>query len=251
MKAIAKLAALTVLVTGVSGRVHACSTVACLNNGVEMRNDFIVSVTHDEKPLARVRVEIRANTQDEPRVWFRSLTDESGTVSITNLAPGNYWISTDLLGISAGEQCFHVRERPKHPQVRLAYEWGEMAIGVRQIKGVLTGLQPGTGANRIQNSLHGVRVPLPGIGLRLQNPLTGETYSVTSNDMGAFAFESAPAGTYVLHVEGGTKLGDSTLESTDLLINLSPAAKLDALPLITSNTCGGIYFELENQKVRS
>jgi hypothetical protein len=248
MKKIASLVGVMLLVTLSVGSGHACSMASCLNDGIEMQPDFVVAVTHDEAPLAGVSVKVRSFSGEEPRVWFSGVTDKHGNAHVTNLAPGNYWIEADLLGVPAGEQCFHVREKSEHAVGKLKYEWGESPTGVRQINGVLTDLRPGTGGTPVQNLIHLVRVPITGIGLRLQNPLTGESYSTKSDDNGAFTFGSAPPGTYVLHIEGGMKLGSRIVEPTDLLVELSATARLDNLPLVTSDICGSTYFALDDQK---
>jgi hypothetical protein len=127
MKLLVQLLAIACMVGVNSSGSYACTGNACIGGGVQVKPNFIVSVSHDEKPLAGVQVNIRAATGDDPKTWFASVTDGSGYVHADGLPPGEYWISRKFLGISAGEYCFQVRPKGQKPTGKLEFEWGGWA----------------------------------------------------------------------------------------------------------------------------
>jgi hypothetical protein len=96
--------------------------------------------------------------------------------------------------------------------------------------------------------VHRVNVPITEARLNLQNPITRHVDSTISNQNGTFAFDEVPAGTYVLHIEGGGS--GRNYDATDLLIRLSPTASSDSVDLIRRDagggSCGGTSLELLN-----
>jgi hypothetical protein len=238
-----------ILVTPVSS--HRCSMASCLNKGIEMRQDFMVSVRHDGKPLAGVVVQVTSNIAGESREQFSGTTSTDGSVHVTTLPPGEYWLNAELLGISATTQCFHVdRRRSRRAKHKLRYEWGDLAPATRRVAGKLIDSQPNRGGTPIWNLEHPVETPIGGARLKLQNPITGNTFATTSDHNGSFAFEAIPSGTYVLHIgsEGASKARNA--DSTDLLFAVSPNANRGTLLLSRRNagggSCGGTYLELRN-----
>jgi hypothetical protein len=219
----------------------------CNGHGIEVNRNFVVSVKHEGKPLQGVTVKV---TDGTAALRFSGETDSMGSLLITTLPPGDYWLDASFLGINAAYYCFHVSEhsslRAKH---RMKYEWGDFAEDTRRIAGSLVDSQPGTGENSIWNVIHRVKVPITDARLTLQNPFTRKTLSATSDENGAFAIDGVPAGTYVLHIEGGT--GGRQYEPTDLLIRLSPSASSDTLELTRrepgGGSCGTTYLELLNR----
>src|SRR5713101_9173205 len=97
------LALLTIPVSTV-----ACSLVGCLDRGVELRRNFVVTVTHQDKRLPGVSVQITGNSDVAGHQSFLELTGADGTAHFASLPPGDYWIKVDLLGIEAGYECFHI-----------------------------------------------------------------------------------------------------------------------------------------------
>jgi hypothetical protein len=55
-----------------------------------------------------VSVQVTGNSENGERREFSELTGSDGMAHFSNLPPGNYWIKTELLGIGAGYECFHV-----------------------------------------------------------------------------------------------------------------------------------------------
>lgn len=222
---------------------HGCSMAACLNGGFELQGTFVVSVRHRGKPIGGVRVEIMANGERKLSV----ATGPDGNARITSLSPGEYWLDTDLLGISAGSQCFHIASRSSlRAKKRIAYDWGDLAPGFRRAAGRLIDSEPGKGGSPIWNMIHRVEVPIRGAHLKLQDPIDGTTREATSAEDGSFSFDGMPRGTYVLHAEGGQS--DRDYESTDQLIRIGPTAKRDTLLLVRRDagggSCGGTSLEL-------
>jgi hypothetical protein len=228
-----------------------CSIASCNNDGIETRRGFIVRVLHDGRPLAGVSVHVATYTQDQPIDRFSGKTDTDGIVRVMGLIPGNYWLSTDLLGISAGGGCFHVGVHSSWKAKRkVSYEWGELATATRRIAGKLIDSQPGYGESPIMNLIHRIDVPIVGAKMRLQDPLTGKTYGAVSDDSGDFSFDSAPQGIYVLHIDGGFVSKDRDYDSTDLLIRRSDTANPNSILLkrreAGGGSCGGTYLDLQN-----
>ena len=224
----------------------------CLGDGVEMRRTFAVDIAYDGKPLPGVAVEIRGfGGEKNGSKLFSSLTARNGKVNVGDLPPGNYWLYTDFLGISAGSQCFHVASSSsRSAKKRIAYEWGDLAPGVRRMAGQLVDSQPGHGGSPIMNQVHRVDVPIVHAKMKLQNPMTAAVYNAESDADGHFTFGDIPPGTYVLHIDGGTVTDGRDYESTDLLVALVDTAKSDTLLLSRreagGGSCGGTDLELRN-----
>jgi Carboxypeptidase regulatory-like domain len=230
----------------------ACSTAGCAGDGIEMRRTFVVDIAFAGKPLPGVAVEVRGfgGAKNDSKL-FSSVTALNGKVNVGELPPGNYWLYTDFLGISAGSQCFHVApSSSRSAKKRVDYEWGDLAPGVRRMAGQLVDLQPGHGDSPIMNLIHRVDVPIAHAKMKLQNPVTAAVYTTESDAEGHFTFGQIPPGTYVLHVEGGTVTNGRDYESTDLLVALGDTAKSDTLLLSRreagGGSCGGTELELRN-----
>jgi hypothetical protein len=215
---------------------RACSLVSCINSGIEMRRDFRVLVKHDGKPLKGVKVEIKTNLGS---IISTGTTDIAGRATVTNLSPGEYWLSADLLGIGAAYHCFHVTQQPTAKAKRLLkYDWGDLAPTMRRVAGSVIDTEPGTGGTLLWNLSHPVKVPVASAALRLQNAITGEIFTATSDERGDFEFGSISKGTYVLHVEGGT---GRAYDPTDVLMKVRADVARAAVVLSRQETgCGGV-----------
>jgi hypothetical protein len=229
----------------------------CLGDGVETRRNFVVAITHGGRPLPGVLVEVREfGGEDHNKQLFSSVTAHDGKVTVGELPPGSYWLNAEFLGISAGSQCFHVATSSSHSaKKRIAYEWGDLAPGVRQMAGRLVDSQPGHGSSPIMNLVHRVDVPIANAKLKLENPVTAAVYTAESNADGRFGFGDIPPGTYVLHVDGGTVTDGRDYDSSDWVVALGPKAKWDTLLLSRreggGGSCGGTYLELRNDPSRA
>ncbi len=227
-----------------------CSMAGCLGDGDEMRHSFKVKVFHDDKPLPGVTVRIARTGEDGDDKFFLGTTDPDGSVRITNLPPGNYWIFTDFLGISAGTQCFHVAGHTTHKALKsLKYDWGDLAPATKSMQGTLVDSQPGQTGTPIERLLHRVDVPIPNAKLTLHDALKGSAISAFTDDKGKFSYPGISRGTYVLHIDRGTAPGGREYDSSDILIVLGDKARLDTLHLVRreagAGSCGGTSLELQ------
>jgi hypothetical protein len=226
-------------------RSMACSMASCLGNGEEMSHDFVVRITFADKPLAGVSVQI---TGTKP---LSATTSADGTVHVGGLPPGDYWLNTELLGISAGGQCFHVNSHSSRKAGRmLRYEWGDSAPVTQRIAGKLIDSHLVQGGNLLWNLTHRIEAPIGEAKLILQDPVTGTVYSTLSDHEGGFSFDPVPIGTYVLHVDGGTTPVGRYYESTDQLIRISGRARPSTLVLEwrvpSGGSCGGVSLQLRD-----
>lgn len=229
----------------------ACSAVACIGGGPEMRGDFLVVVKHAGKPLPGVRVRVTSSAEGTVTVRFSGLTASDGLVHVATLAPGEYWLNADLLGISAADQCFHVAQRAsRRARHRATYEWGSFAAATQRAAGRLVDAQAGTGGTPLWNLAHRRSVPISGSTVQLKNPFADHTLATKSDLHGAFAFDHVPNGIYVLHVEGGNS--NRPFDGTDQLIRISSAATGDTLVLTRQDpgggSCGGTLLEVVTAK---
>jgi hypothetical protein len=232
----------------VTAPAKACSMASCLDE--EMHGHFLVRVTHDEKPLNGVSVRIAVSSEKDTHTIFSGETADGGLVRVRNIPPGNYWINTELLGISAGSQCFHVaRHASKKAKRTFNFEWGDLATSTSLMAGrLIDSRQPGTTRGSRWKITHPVAFPRSKASLRLEEPLTHRSYSASSDENGSFVFVDVPPGLYVLHVAGGNNLGGSDYESTDQLINFTASTSRSSLQLswddAAGGSCGGVLLEV-------
>src|SRR5215510_10220676 len=215
-------------------QLSACSLVACIDHGIEVRRDIAVVVRHEGKPLPGISVKI---TGDGGTTIFSAVTAPDGMVHVSQLSSGDYWIDVTFLGIGAGYHCFHVKEQhSSKAKTRLTYDWGNLGLGTSQVAGTLIDSQLGTGGTPLSNVIHRNEVPISGATLRLQNAINGEAFTATSNENGMFTFSSVHNGTYVLHIEGGQT--GRRYDPTDLLLKVYERASRRTLELTRQEPVG-------------
>jgi hypothetical protein len=225
----------------------ACSAVACIASGPEFHSEFVVVLRHDGKSLPGAGVTITSYTEGIISTRFSAKTASNGSVRVSGLPPGEYWLQADFLGITAAYHCFHLAQTTSRAaKQRVTYEWGDFASTTREAAGRMVDSQPGTGGSPLWNLIHRVEIPISGSRLKLQDPFTGATFVTESDMVGAFAFRGIPDGLYVLHAEGGTSNRD--FDATDQLIRLTPKAKGNKLILTKRDAgggdCGGTTLEV-------
>ena len=167
---------------------------------------------------------------DGPKQWAgvpgerSGVTGSDGVAEFRGLAAGEYWLEASHYGISAASHCFHIAARASwRAKGRVRYEWGDYPVWTRGVDGVIVDSQAGTGGTPVQNQLRRNRLPIRGARVVLIDPRRGEVRRAVSDDKGAFAFASGvPAGTYVLHVEGGES--NRPFDSDDQLIAVGPGS---------------------------
>lgn len=223
-----------------------CTEAACLGGGVEVQSNFVVAITYRDRALAGVKVEVTSGSRQSAKMWSSGRTNGQGLAHITALPAGEYWIATDFLGVSAGEYCFHIPSKPEHAISRLDFDWGEWAIAAKAIAGNLTVYRPGPGANGIQKLLHQTKQTAADIPMTLTNIKTSETYQFTSGSDGSFAFPSALAGTYVLHIGSSESVQQNGIGESYEVVELSTDGNRNYLSFVARpSNCPGLYFSLE------
>jgi len=235
----------------IPARTLGCSLAGCVDRGVEFRRTFTITVSHQDRPLPRVSVQIADNSESGGHQTFSELTGSDGRAHFANLPPGDYWIQADLLGIAAAYECFHISRSPsRKARKNRRYDWGDDAVSAVQAAGRLIDSQPGKGSNALQNAIHRINVPITEAKMELRQPVTGMTYSTTSNGNGQFTFDHVPEGIYVLHIDAGTAPGNRPFDETDLLVQFSHTAKRGTLLLsrreASGGSCGGTSLEIED-----
>ncbi len=250
MKRLITFAFVVVLLT-VARSSAPCSVNMCGNHGEEMRGEFVVRVRHGGKPLAGVMVRITSFTEQKAVERFSGTTSTDGSVRVTGLSEGDYWLNAELLGITARDGCFHVSPHTsRRAKGKVTFDWGDLVPASRRLAGKLIDSLPGEGGTNLANYLHRTDIPISGAKLTLHEPLTGRVYEVFSDHDGGFAFDSVPQGVYVLHVDGGKVSGGRDYDSTDQLIRLADGATPNMLLVMWKEagfgSCGGAIMELRN-----
>ncbi len=239
---VVKRVPLLLLLLPVAG--FACSGVSCANGGPAFSSSFTVKLKYERKPLRGGTVKILSNGD----LRFSGATDADGTLRVSKLAPGEYWMEVEFLGINAADHCFHVaREVSLFAKRRASYEWGGFGTRTRRLAGTLVDSQPGTGESSLWNQVHRVKRPIRGSTVIIQNPWTGVVLKTKSDSDGNFAFDPLPDGQYVLRVEGGASNRDFAF--VDMLVHVSSKAQGDRLILTKSDagagTCGGTSVQID------
>jgi len=223
----------------------ACSAASCLDDGIELTRSFDVGVKHDGKALPGVSVYITPDGVDGGAAVVSGTTMSNGSFRVKNLSPGKYWLNSELLGVSAGSECFHIGVQPSpSARTKIRYDWGDLAPATEAVEGRFVYGEPGVGGTRFWNFLHQVDVPVEAAALSLRSPFGSETYSAASDSNGHFSFALVPEGLYVLHIDAGRTSGGHHYASADLLIRLGKSAR--SAEIVLKDTigefggCGGI-----------
>lgn len=212
----------------------ACSVQGCLGHGVELRATFAVKVTHDDKPLAEVAVQITRSVDGRVDQVFSGLTSANGKVHIPQLPSGNYWVTAELLGVVAGSECFHVNQATsRKARKEIGFEWGDSPATAHEAAGRLVYTQAGKGGDPLWNRLHPTQTPIRNARLSLRGPQSREVRTTISDDDGQFTFGEIPEGIYVLGVEG------ASAEAASLLFRVSHSASRMRLFVNDADSFGG------------
>jgi hypothetical protein len=218
----------------------ACSMYGCSPSETELRSNFAVRVSHEDKPLTGVTVKLTRSDGTRVVELISQETDASGSVKISKLPPGDYWLSADLFGISAGMRCFHVAATSSwKARKQINFEWGDEAPAAREAAGKLVHTQAGHGDTPLWNITHPVHVPIGETRLSLRTPQSGTSYTTTSDKDGQFTFGEIPDGLYVLRIEASATTSDKGIEPVNLLFRLSHSASQRNLSVDESDAFGG------------
>lgn len=215
--------------------------VPCIDNGTELRSEFVVIVRHEGKPLPGATIQIaRADAENADKL-FSGTTAADGTVRVERLPSGSYLLSAQLLGIFANSECFHVgKTSSKGAKKEISFKWGNEPPEAREATGKLVHSQAAYDRSPQWNA-HRVYIPIPKAMLSLRAVQSAAFYHARSDKDGHFTFGEIPEGIYVLRVEG------AGIEPTNLLFRVSHTAEKktlfvdDADPI--GGGCGGWYLE--------
>jgi hypothetical protein len=215
---------------------------------VPVQADFTVDVSHHGAAIAGASV--RLTKQGADIAVFDAMTDESGIVKISSLPQGQYNLVVSYKDIEAGREWIGVGRSPKEARSSFNFEWAEGSEEVKRIAGRLTGLEKGTTGHPLQDLIHPQEVPEKGVEISLQDALSDAKYDAISDSNGEFWFDALPAGTYILAIGGGAKsISGTVAEVTTYVVDLSPSAPADFLPLrLQDGGCGGATYELQTKR---
>jgi hypothetical protein len=74
----------------------ACSLMSCpVSGGLEVRRDFVVTVSHDGNPLPGAKVEV--TTSSARSLKFSGATRSDGTLRVVGVPTGDYWLDVEFL----------------------------------------------------------------------------------------------------------------------------------------------------------
>jgi hypothetical protein len=218
----------------------ACSMSACSPSETELRSNFEVKISHDDRPLARVTVKLTRIDGSRLVELLSQETDANGSVHISKLLPGDYRLHAELLGISAGTRCFHVAPTSSRKATKqISFEWGDEVIAAREAAGKIVHTQAGHGDSPVWNITHPIQLPISNARLSLRAPESDAFYSTTSDKDGHFTFGEIPDGLYVLRVEGGAAAGGRSIEPVNLLFHLSHSGAQRNLLVDEADPVGG------------
>jgi hypothetical protein len=212
-----------------------------------VRPDFVVVVTHGNKPIPGVEVVVTPSPG--PSAFLTASTDERGASEIHSLPAGKYWLVASYRGIEAGRELIEVSPKTKKPRKQFNFRWADYSYEMRAVGGKLTGLVKGNTGHPLQDLIHPVEVSHPGIPITLRNAFSDEEYQTISDSSGTFLFDPLPIGTYILTIGGGAKsFGGQIADPTTFVIDLTESAKRDSLPLrLQDGGCGGAEYDLRDE----
>lgn len=228
---------LAIALAGLIGEsAFGCSVAMCLGGGVEFRQGATIQVIHEKQRMAGVSVTVSKSGQSETAV-FSGKTNSLGEIALTHLEPGEYWISVELLGVSAGYHCFHVAKHSSWKAKRkVKYQWGDWASPVGRVQGELLDPQQGENSSPLWNALNPEMVPIAGAEVTLREPFTGHVWRTVSANDGTFSIEAEPEHLYVLQFAGG--LTGRAYEPTVHLIRLTQGASEKRIRMAWDYSCG-------------
>ena len=241
---------------GCPHQAKACSGAVCDTQRVEMEANFRVIIKLGRTGLHGAKVEITALPTG--RLIVTELTESSGRAAIKKLPRGDYHIRVSYLGVTAGDECFHVQAQSSaSARSTLRYRWGGYGVAMRAVAGSVEEWQPGKGVTLLEGKGGtllagkdghpilrldlGRTVPIEGVTTYLENALTREVLRSQSDDNGMFQFAAVPDGIYVLHIEGGKTTRAYT--PTDMIVPVSHTATRGSVVLtLNEDGCGFIRF---------
>jgi hypothetical protein len=228
-------------------------TFGCSLRSLELKkvpSDFDVLITHQDKPIAGIRVQVVAQGTSTLPV-IEALTNNLGVVHIVGLARGEYYLTASHLEFEAGKEWIEVVDAAAvdaKTVTRFDFQWADGSYEISHVAGILTGLVPGNTGSKLKDILNPVSVVYPGVEIKLKNAFSDEAYRVVSDSSGTFVFSPVKAGIYLLTIAGGEHSVTGIASETNLMLDVSPSSKRELLRLKLQDTgCYNTEFTLDTQ----
>jgi hypothetical protein len=209
--------------------------------------DITIKVSHSGKPISGISVEIVPQAEGAEAV-FSAVTDENGTVQITGLGVGKYYLIASALSFEAGREWIEVVSRAAAKTVQhFDFQWADDAWQTRSVSGSLVGMVPGDTGNKIMDLARPKETVYPGIAIILKSAFSDAEYHTLSDSTGSFFIGPVPDGIYVLTIAGGMTSVNGIGEETKQVLDLRQSAPLTSLRLLLSPGvvgCYGVGFKL-------
>lgn len=211
-----------------------------------MSSHLTVVITHHEKPIAGIKVEVVPVGSPDP--VLTSTTDAKGIVHIRGLMVGRYFLTASREEVDAGKEWIEVVAVPNaKTKKRLTIRWADWSYQTRRVAGTLTGLVPGNTGHPLMDIIHPSATVFPGVAITLRNAFSDDERHTISDSSGAFLLDDVPDGIYILTIAGGMKSLYGDAEVTRQVIDVMRSAERDSLPLELKNTGSGVEFELADK----
>jgi hypothetical protein len=227
------------------GQTALCTSVSPL----ELRHvssHLTVVVTHHEKPIAGIEIEIVREGNPDP--VLTSTTDSNGSVRIHGLTAGRYFLTASHEDFAAvREWIVVVAVRNAKTKKRLNIQWADWSYPTRRVAGTLTGLVPGNSGHPLMDIVHPSSTVFPGVAITLKNAFSDDERHTISDSSGGFIIDDVPDGIYILTIAGGMKSIWGDADFTRQVIDVMRSADRDFLPLQLTNTGSGVEFELPDK----
>ncbi len=186
----------------------------------EVPPNLAVKVTHLGKPIAGIGVKVVPQAEGADPV-FSAVTGEDGTVQITGVMVGRYYLIASHRGFEAGREWIEVLSHADAKAVQyFDFQWADDAYQTRRIAGLLVGFLPGDTGNKIMDLARPKETVYPGITITLKNAFSDAEYQTLTDSTGSFVVGPVPDGIYVLTIAGGMTsvygIGDETTQVIDL-----------------------------------
>lgn len=211
-----------------------------------MSSHMTVVVTHREKPLAGIKIQVVPEGSPDP--ILTKTTDAKGTVLIGGLTAGRYFLTASHEGFDVGKQWIEVSTVPNaKAKKRLKLQWADWSYQTSRVAGTLTGLVPGNTGHPLMDMVHPTATVFPGVAITLKSAFSEDERHTISDSSGAFLFDDVPEGIYILTIAGGMKSLYGDADVTRQVIDVMRGSKSDSLPLQLKDTGSGVDFELADK----
>ena len=226
--------------------------VGCEPRSLELRRasrDLTVVVTHRDKPIAGIEVQVVPEKSIEP--VFTAATDANGTVIIRRLKAGRYYLTASHEDFEAGKEWIEVvAVSDAKTKKRFDFQWADWGYETSRVAGSLTGLIQGNTGNKLMDIARPVETVYPGVDLTLKGAFSGDEYRTVSDSAGAFQVGDVPDGIYILTIAGGMKSITGTAGVTRHVIDVKRSSSRTMLRLQLKDTgCYETEFQLNEDHI--